>query len=171
MPAAHVRAVAGWIFLVQLHIAQKSRPRITSFQQIVAEYPVLGEAPVERALERIDVVDTLADERAFTEHVLVNIGNGACIRVDAGLASAQSRIARPVRPGQAHRHARLKDPIPLTDALLVCVVARTIQRVRHGRYELPRRIARQLRIRVKGDHVLHVRQDRSLTDDERKAVS
>ena len=170
VPAAHVRAVAGGIFLVQLHIAQQSRPRVAPFQKIVAEDPVLGEASVERPLERIDVIDPLADERAFTEQVLVNIGDGARIRVDARLAPAQPRIPRPVRARQAHGHARLKDAVPLTDTLLVFVVARTIQRVRHGSHKLPRRIARQLRIRVKGDHVLHVRQDCRLADDEREAI-
>ena len=84
MPAAHVRAVAGRIFLVQLHIAQQPRPRVAPFQKIVAEDPVLGETPVERLLERIDLIDALADERAFAEQVLVNIGDGAGIRIDAG---------------------------------------------------------------------------------------
>ena len=157
VPAAHVRAVAGRIFLVQLHVAQQPGPRVTPFQQVVAEYPVLGKASLERPLEGIDVVDPLADERALAEHVLVNIGDDARIRVDAGLAPAQPRIPRPVRARQAHRHARLQDAVALTDALLVFVVARTIQRVRHGPHKLPRRIARQLRIRVQGDHVLHAR--------------
>ena len=123
----------------------------------MAEDAVLGKAPVERPLERIDVVDPLANERAFAEQVLVDIGDGARIRVDARLTPEQSRIPRPVRAGQAHGHARLQDAVPLSDALLAFVVPRTIQRVRHGSHKLPRRIARQLRIRVQGDHVLHVR--------------
>ena len=157
VPAAHVRAVAGRIFLVQLHIAQQPRPRIAPFQKIVAEDPVLGKASLERLLERIDIIDPLADEGAFTEQVLVNIGDGARVRIDARLAPAQPRIPRPVRARQAHGHARLKDAIPLSDTLPVFVVPRAIQRVRHGSHKLPRRIARQLRIRVEGDHVLHVR--------------
>src|SRR3970040_1965903 len=70
VPAAHVRVVAGWIFLVQLHIAQQRGPCITAFQQVVTEYPVFREASLERSLERIDVVDPFADERTLAEHVL-----------------------------------------------------------------------------------------------------
>ena len=40
-------------------------------------------------LKRIDVIDPLANERAFTEQVLVNIGNGARVRIDAGVTPAQ----------------------------------------------------------------------------------
>ena len=65
VPAAHVRAVAGGIVLVQLHVAQQPGARVAAFEQIVAQDPVLGEASPERPLERIDVVDPLADERAF----------------------------------------------------------------------------------------------------------
>ena len=43
--------------------------------------------------------------------------------------------------------------------------------MRHGADELPRRIARQLRIRVQGDDVLHAGQHRGVADDERKAVA
>jgi hypothetical protein len=42
--------------------------------------------------------------------------------------------------------------------------------VRHGADELPRRIARQLRIGVQRDDVLDGRQERAIADDERKAV-
>ncbi len=170
MAAAHVGAVAGRIVLVQLRIAQQPCPRVTSFQKIVAEDPILGEAPTEGLLERIDVVDPLADERAFAEHVLVDVRDGTRVRVDAGLPAVQSRIARAVRTRQADRHARLQDAVALDDAPLRCVVAGMIQRVCHGADELPRRIARKLRIRVQGDDVLHVGQDSSVADDERKAA-
>ena len=157
MAPAHVRAVAGRIFLVQLHIAQQPRPRVAPFQKIVAEDPVLGKAPVECPLERIDIIDPLADERAFVKEVLVNVGDGARIRVDARLTPEQVRVPRPVRARQTHGDAWLKDAVPLRDTLFVLVVPRTIERVRHGSHKLPRGIARQLRIRVKGDHILHVR--------------
>ena len=157
MPAAHVRIVARRIFLIEHHIAQQPRPHVTPFQKIVAEDPVLGETSFERPLEGINLVDALADERAFAEQVLVNIGNSARIGIDAGLASAHCRIPRTVHAGQAHGDPWLEDAVSLADTLLVFVVSRTIQRVRHGAHKLPRRIARQLRIRVQGDHILHAR--------------
>ena len=83
MPAAHIRAVARWVFLVQLHVAQQPGPGVTAFQKIVAENPVVGKTPAQRPFECIDLIDALADERAFTEQILINIGNGARIRIDA----------------------------------------------------------------------------------------
>ena len=145
------------IFLIEHYIAQQPRPRITPFQEIVAEDPVLGETSFERSLEGINFVYAFADERAFTKQVLVNIGNSTRIGIDAGLASAHCRIPRPVHAGQAHGDPWLKDAVTLADKLLIFVVPRTIQRVRHGAHKLPRRIARQLRIRVQGDHILHAR--------------
>src|SRR5688572_3287835 len=92
VPAAHVRAVARRILLVQLDIAQQPGARITAFQQVVAENAVLRKASLERALERIDVIDALADERAFAEEILVRVGNGARVRVDAGLRAEELRV-------------------------------------------------------------------------------
>ena len=61
-------------------------------------------------------------------------------------------------------------PYPSVTRCLRLVVARAIQRMRHGSDELPGRVARKLRVRVEGDHVSHVRQDRGLADDEREAI-
>ena len=171
MPAAHIRAVARWVFLVQLHVAQQPGAGVAAFQQIVAEDPVVGKTPAQRPFEGINIVDALADERAFAEQVLVNIGNGARVRIDAELAGAHARIPRPARAGQAYRHPWLKNAVPRHDSLLAFVVARTIEWVRHGAYKLPGRIARQLGVGVQGDHVLHVRQNRCFTDDARKAIT
>ena len=55
----------------------------------MAEYPVFGETPTERLLERIDVIDAFADKRALAEYILVNIGDGAGVGIDAGLAAEQ----------------------------------------------------------------------------------
>ncbi len=92
------------------------------------------------------------------------------VRVDAGVAPVQSRIARPVRAGQADGHPGLQDAVALANPLLVRVVARPIQRVRHGAHQLPRRVARQLGIGVQGNDVLHVRQERRIPDDPREAL-
>ena len=136
----------------------------------MAENPVLGTATRECAFERVHLIDPLADERAFTEQVLVYIGDGARIGIDARLTPVESRIARLVRAWEAHADAWLQDAVSFADPLLVFVVPRTIQRMRHRSHELPRRITRQLCIRVEGDHVLHVRQHLSLADDEGEAI-
>ena len=50
------------------------------------------------------------------------------------------------------------------------IEASSVQRMRHGADELARRIARQLRIRIQRNDVLHLRKDAGRADDERKTV-
>ena len=107
--AAHVRVIGRRILLVQLHVAQQARSRVAALEQVVAQDPILGKSAAKRALEGVDVVDSLADEGAFAEHILVDIGDGTRIRVDAGLARVQARVPRAIRAGQADAHARLQD--------------------------------------------------------------
>ena len=130
--SAHVRAIARGIVLVQLHIAQQSGPGVAPFQQIVAENPIFGKAPLERLLEDIDLVDPLADERTFLKSILINVRDSVRIRVNAGVAPVQPRIARAVSAGQAHGHAGLQDAVAFADPLLIRIVARPIQWMRHG---------------------------------------
>ena len=59
-----------------------------------------GKRSVERPLERVDVVDALADERAFAEQVLVDVGDGARVGIDAGFAAEQPRVAERLAPGR-----------------------------------------------------------------------
>ena len=141
MTAVHIRAVARRVLLIELHIAQQTGPGVTPFQQIVAENPVFGQPPGQGPFECVHFIDALADERAFAEQVLVYIGNGARIRIDAGLAGAHVRIPRLVHAGQAHRHPWLNNAVPGNDALPAFVVTRTIEWMGHGAHELPGRIA------------------------------
>ena len=173
--ARHVRAIACRVVLVQLHVAHQCRARITAFQQVVTQYAVLGKAVLQRRFERIDVVDALADEGAFAEYVLVDIGGRACVRIDAGLGAEQARVARPVGPRQAHGDARLQDAVATNHPWSLrarggLIEARVIQRVRHGAHELPRRIARQLRIGVESNHVFHRQQHLGRARYQRKPV-
>ena len=62
---------------------KQPRARVTPFDKIVAQDPVLRETSAERPLEGVDVVDPLADKGAFMEEVLVDIRDGARVRVDA----------------------------------------------------------------------------------------
>lgn len=62
LPAADIGAVAGGIILVQLHIAEQTSPCVTTFDQIMTEDAIFREAPTQRLLKSINVVNTLADE-------------------------------------------------------------------------------------------------------------
>ncbi|KAF5056936.1 hypothetical protein DSECCO2_362080 [anaerobic digester metagenome] len=170
MPAAYVLAVAGRVLLIQFHIAQKPGPCVTAFQEVVAQNSVVGKAAVESLPEDVHVVDALADERTFAEQVLIHIGDGAGVGVDADLAGAHQRIPRTVRAGQADRHPRLQDSVAGRDTAARLVVAGAVQRMGHGAHEPARRVAGQLRVGVQGDDESDIRQDGRVADDEREAV-
>jgi hypothetical protein len=71
--AAHVRAIARGIFLVELHVGEQPRARVATFDQVVAENSIFGKAASQSALEGIDLVDPLAAERALLEEILVDV--------------------------------------------------------------------------------------------------
>ena len=93
------------------------------------------------------------------EDVLVDIGHLPRVGVDAGLACEEADKQRPPGPGQADADARLEDPIALGDDPPGRVKDRAVKGMGHGADELPRDIARQLRVRVERDHVLDGRED------------
>ena len=101
--AAHVGAVARRIVVVQLNVADERRAGVISLEEVVAQDAVLGKPPAERLLERVDVVDALADERTFAEAVLIDVGNDSRVRVDPRIAAEKAREPRPVGPRQARR--------------------------------------------------------------------
>ena len=156
------------VILIQMHVAQQAGTHITAFQQVVAENAILGKAIVQPPLERVHLIDALADKRAFTEHVLVDVRDGTGIRVDARLAAVQARVARAVCACQAHADARLENAVTLAHALQFFVVAGTIQRMRHGSHQFACNVARELRVRVQGDDVLDVQKAGCIAYDARE---
>ncbi len=60
--AGDVGVVAGWVFFVQLHIADQTGARVAAFEKIVAEYAVFGEAILESLLKGVDIVNAFADK-------------------------------------------------------------------------------------------------------------
>ena len=108
----------------------------------MAEYPILGKTIFKRLFERVDVVYALADERAFAQQILIDVGNRARIRVDPRFTRSEPLIFRQPSTRQGHAHTRLQDAISLNDTLFVFVVVWSIQGMIHGGYTLPRRIPR-----------------------------
>src|SRR5688572_18819949 len=111
VPACDVGAVARRIALIKLHVAEQARPRVTAFEQVVAQDTILRKPACEGLLECVYVVDAFAYVGAFAEEVLVNVGHRARIRVDAGLAAAEPRIPRAVQLRQARSDARLQNAV------------------------------------------------------------
>ena len=104
--------VSGRKLLDELDIGGEPGAREGAFEEIVAEQRVLGDASVERALEGVDVVDALAGIGAFAEQVLVDVGDGRRIGIDAAGAGEDALIERSVPAGrEGWDDARLQDGI------------------------------------------------------------
>jgi hypothetical protein len=93
VPPGDVRFVGSWVLLIELYIAQQRRTGITTFYEIVAEDAIFRKTPVQRLLDGIYFVDSFANERTFTESILVNVGHGASVGIDARFAAPEPRIA------------------------------------------------------------------------------
>ncbi len=83
MASTDVGGIAAGVFLVKCDIAQEAAAREAALEQIVTEDAIFGQSVREDTLERIDIVDALADKRAFAEEILVDIRDGECVRIDA----------------------------------------------------------------------------------------
>src|SRR5207248_9816389 len=62
MPPDGVDLVARRIFLVQYHVAHQTAASVDRFQQVVAQNSIFWEAPGQRTLKGIDVINAFADK-------------------------------------------------------------------------------------------------------------
>ena len=142
--------------LDQLDVGDQSRARESSFEKIVAQERVVGNAARERGFEHLDIVNPLAAVRAFIEKILVNVGNREGVRIDSRAARKNALENRAVASGrQRCGDARLKNCVTFDDAAELMVEARSIQRMRHLADHPLGRAARQARVGVERDHVAH----------------
>jgi len=73
-------------FLDHFHVGGEAGAREDSLEQVVRQQRALRHAARERGLEGIDVVDALAREGSFTQQILVDVGDGGGVWIDAGRA-------------------------------------------------------------------------------------
>ncbi len=163
-----VGEVAAGIVVDEVDVGDEAGARVEPFEQVVAEERVLRHAPGERGLERVDVVDALADVAALVKHVLVEIGHGRRVGIDADVPGEHAGEHRPVGADDADADARLQDAVAFGDALEAGIEARPVQRMRQRADQPPAGFHRQLRVGVERDHVADGRQNRRLAvlDDE-----
>ena len=143
---------------------------MAAFQEVVAEDQVFWESAVQNALEGVDFVDALADERTFAEQVLVDIRYGARIGINAGLAAEQPNESRAPRAQHAQSDSGLEDGVSFADHALLFVEARLIQGMSHGPDQLPGCVPGELSVSVERDDVFHFTQRTRVADDEREPV-
>ena len=149
---AHI--IAGGEFLHDLDIGSQTGAGENALEQIMAEQGGVGDAPGQRGLEGIDVVDPLAGVGSLTEEVLVDVGDRQRIGVDAAEAGEDALEHRALgADGQGGRHARLKDCIAFDHAAGGEVHAGMIQRMRHLADQAAHRFAGQAGVGIQRDHV------------------
>ncbi len=140
--------------LDDLDVGREAGACVDAFEQVVAEHRVVGHAAGERRLERVDVVDALADVRPFAGEVLVDVRHGARVRIDAAWAGEGGVEDRAGVGGDERRgDARLQDRVAARDALQPRVEERPVERMTHLADETQRRVARQSRVGIERDDV------------------
>ena len=111
----HLRMIGK--VLEYLDIAHQGAAREGAFQQIVTEHGVHRQAPGSRSLEGVDVVQAFAGEARLAEQILIDIGDGARVQVDARRSGVEALKQGAFRGGRKlRRHARLQDGVSLYDA-------------------------------------------------------
>ena len=101
-------------------VGDRGAARHRSFEEVVAEDAVLGQAAAEDGVHRLDVEQALAGVSAFAEDVLVDLGARGAVRVDAGLPGEEPVVQRDLLGlGQRRRDVRLQDRVATLDALAV----------------------------------------------------
>ncbi len=91
--ARRCSGVACGILVDEFDVRRESGPREDALEQVVAQQRILRHATRQRRLERVDVVDALADVRSLAAQVLVHVGHGGRVRVDAAGAGDETLVA------------------------------------------------------------------------------
>ena len=149
--------VAGREFLDDLDIGGEAGAREDAFEQIVAEQRRVRHPAGERGLERVDVVDALARIGAFAEQILIDVGDGRGVGIDAAHAGEDALEQRALPADrQRRRDARLQHRIAFHDPAGGRVEARPVERMRHLADQAAHRVARQSRVGVERDDVANI---------------
>ena len=129
---------------------------------------IVGEAPIHRGGKGCDVVDPLANERAFMKQVLINVRDRVCVGVNAGFSPIQPDKPRWAAFFQFQDDAWLQNPVSIGDNISPRIDVSPIEQMGQNADHLPRRIARQQGVSVQRNDEFCVVEDRDLTDDGRE---
>ena len=153
----------------ELHVGHERTTRVEPLEQVVRQHRVLADPAIEGSHERIHVVEPLAHECAFAEQVLIGVGGGRAVGVDAGVPAVGAREQRSRSARHGHADARLQDAVALDHAAERDVVARAMQRVLDHTHQLAGGVPRQTGVAIEHDAVLDLRQHAGVTDARREA--
>src|SRR6266498_3228193 len=111
----------------------------------MAEQRVIRHSAFKRRLKSIYIIQPFSRKTSFGEEVLVNIGCGGAVRIDAGVAGEDARETRTRAAFKRDADARLQDAVTAHDASRVRIELRAVEGMSDCRDEFARRIARHLR--------------------------
>ena len=110
--ASRGNVVAGWEFLHHLDIGGETSTGEDALEQIMAEQGRVRHPAGKRRFESVDFIDALAGIGAFADQILVHVGCGGGIRVDAVHAGKDTLEQRAFAADrQRWRDARLQHGI------------------------------------------------------------
>jgi hypothetical protein len=147
------RVVRGKL-VEELDIGDESRPCEDAFKQVVTQQGILRHPPGKGRFERIYLVDPFPDIRTLAEKVLVDVGDGGGVRVDATRAREDALEKRAFTIGRERRcNTRLKHGVPLNDSADTRVKPRPIDGMCQGADQSAGGPPRQPRVGIKRDDV------------------
>ena len=156
MLAGHFHLVTGREVFDQFDVGYQTAAGKRTFEQVVRKNGILLDATLERRLEGIDIVKTLAGEGAFTRQVLIDVRNREDIGVDAATDRKDALEDRGfLTGGQRRGDARLKHAVAGDDAARLRVVNRAVDRMVHLADELGDSLAHQARIGIQRHDIFH----------------
>src|SRR5690606_38019876 len=118
MLASCRNVVARGKIVDDLDIGGKPGAGKRALEEIVAEESILRNPSGECRLEGIDVIDALAGIGTFAEQVLIDVGDGRSIRIDAAGRGKDPLVQRAFSPDRKRRcDTRLDDCITVDHAL------------------------------------------------------
>src|ERR1043166_5260521 len=165
----HVGQHARGVIVDDLAVAHKRGSREEPFEEVVGEQSVFRNPVPQCRGERVNVVESLARVDALAEKILINIGNGSRVWIDAGVPRVNAREERTLGAREGHADARLKNAVTFRHPSELGVEARPVERMEDGSQELPRRVPREPGVPIEGDRESNVRQDGTITDHHRVA--
>ena len=117
MQPAGIGAEMGRVIIDDDNVADQPGARVRSFDQIVAQKRIGGEAFSQDSLESFNFIDSLAREAALAKQVLVNVGDGLGVDVKSGLPRINRGEARVAGRLNADADARLENGVALDDGI------------------------------------------------------
>ncbi len=168
--APRERQISRRVLVEYRDVGGQPGAREAPFDQVVREEPVLGEASSRRALECGHVVDPLSGEAPLVIEILVHVGNGGGVRIDAGVPGVYDGETRSVCAREPHSHPGLKNRVAARDSPHLRIVPCAIERVCHGTRQLGSGVRREHGIRVERDHVARSAERVAILRDHGKRI-